>query len=84
MNSGRRLNRRICPPVLKKIADRELELMCRMSPATAEYTIGLTYVDYLVSLPWNRKTADNLDLTRAQKILDEAALWPERCQGKDH
>jgi ATP-dependent Lon protease len=59
------------PSGVKQIAERELELMCRMGPATAEYTIGLTYVDYLVSLPWNKKTADNLDLTRAQKILDE-------------
>jgi ATP-dependent Lon protease len=59
------------PSGIKQIAERELDLMCKMSPATAEYTIGLTYVDYLVSLPWNKKTADNLDLTRAQKILNE-------------
>ena len=59
------------PSSIKQIAERELDMMCRMSPATAEYTISLTYVDYLVSLPWNKKTADNLDLTRAQKILNE-------------
>jgi ATP-dependent Lon protease len=59
------------PSNIKQIAERELDMMCRMSPATAEYTIGLTYVDYLVSLPWNKKTADNLDLERAKKILNE-------------
>jgi ATP-dependent Lon protease len=59
------------PSAIKQIAERELDMMCRMSPATAEYTIGLTYVDYLVSLPWNKKTADNLDLERAKKILNE-------------
>lgn len=59
------------PSSIKQIAERELDMMCKMSSATAEYTIGLTYVDYLVSLPWNKKTADNLDLARAQKILDE-------------
>jgi ATP-dependent Lon protease len=59
------------PSNIKQIAERELDMMCKMSPATAEYTIGLTYVDYLVSLPWSKKTADNLDLTRAQNILNE-------------
>jgi len=59
------------PSSIKQIAERELDMMCRMSPATAEYTISLTYVDYLVSLPWNKKTADNLDLLRAQNILNE-------------
>jgi ATP-dependent Lon protease len=59
------------PSNIKQIAERELDMMCKMSPATAEYTIGLTYVDYLVSLPWDKKTADNLDLIRAQKILNE-------------
>ena len=59
------------PSGVKQIAERELEMMCNMSPATAEYTIGLTYVDYLASLPWNKKTADTLDLTRAETILNE-------------
>ncbi len=59
------------PPHVRQIADRELDMLSKMSPATAEYTIALTYVDYLVSLPWNKKTSDNLDLERAEKILDE-------------
>jgi ATP-dependent Lon protease len=59
------------PSNIKQIAERELDMMCKMSPATAEYTIGLTYVDYLVGLPWNKKTADSLDLAGAQKILNE-------------
>ena len=59
------------PSGVRQIAEKELEMMNKMSPATAEYTISLTYVDYLVNLPWNKKTADNLDLIRAQKILDE-------------
>jgi len=59
------------PSTIKQIAERELDMLCKMSPATAEYTIGLTYMDYLASLPWNRKTADNLDLERAKRILNE-------------
>jgi ATP-dependent Lon protease len=66
-----KINSAHMPSAVKQIAERELDMMCRMSPATAEYTISLAYIDYLVSLPWNRKTADSLDLVQAQKILDE-------------
>jgi len=59
------------PSPVKQIAEREVDMMCKMSPSSAEYTISLTYVDYLVSLPWNKKTSDNLDLERAKKILNE-------------
>lgn len=59
------------PAHAKKIADKELELLGRISAATSEYTIGLTYIEYLVSMPWNTKTDDNLDLVRVEKILNE-------------
>lgn len=59
------------PPHIQQIASKELELLSKISSATAEYTIGLTYIDYLISLPWDKKTEDNLDLQRAGKILNE-------------
>lgn len=59
------------PEHVEKISLKELELMQNMGPATTEYTIGITYIDYLVSLPWNKKTEDNLDIDRAKRILDE-------------
>jgi len=59
------------PPHVQQPANKELEMLSKISPSTAEYTIGLNYVDYLVSLPWNKKTEDNLDLYRAEKILNE-------------
>ena len=59
------------PPPVAKISEQELELLTRISPSSAEYTIGITYIDYLVSLPWNRKTEDNLDIVRAERILNE-------------
>src|SRR4030066_593496 len=54
-----------------KIADKELNLLHRMGDSTAEYTISLAYIDYLTSLPWNKKTEDNLDIERAERILNE-------------
>jgi ATP-dependent Lon protease len=59
------------PSRVLKIANKELEMLSKISPSTAEYTIGLTYIDYLVSLPWNTKTEDHLDLQRAENILNE-------------
>jgi ATP-dependent Lon protease len=59
------------PPPVAKIAEQELDLLTRISSSSAEYTIGITYIDYLVSLPWNRKTEDNLDIVRAERILNE-------------
>lgn len=59
------------PPSVKEIATQELERLTKMSPSTAEYTVGLNYIDYLVTLPWNKKTQDNLDISRAERILNE-------------
>jgi ATP-dependent Lon protease len=59
------------PPHVEQLANKELEMLSKISPTTAEYTIGLNYIDYLVSLPWNKNTKDNLDLDRAESILNE-------------
>ena len=59
------------PSQVQKIAEQELDLLNKISPATAEYTIGVTYIDYLVSMPWNKKTEDSLDIRRAERILNE-------------
>lgn len=59
------------PGHAEKVAGRELDMLSRISPSAAEYTIGLTYIDYLVTLPWKNRTDDNLDLSRAETIMDE-------------
>lgn len=59
------------PPHVEKIANKEIGLLQKIGSATAEYTIGISYIEYLVSLPWNRSTEDNLDIERAARILDE-------------
>ncbi len=59
------------PSNVQQVANDELEMLSKISPSVAEYTIGLTYIDYLICLPWNKKTEDNLDLERAEKILNE-------------
>ncbi len=58
------------PESVAKAAHRELEKLEKTDPSAAEYGLGLNYLEYLISLPWNHFTEDNLDLERAQALLD--------------
>jgi ATP-dependent Lon protease len=57
------------PPHVENIALKEIEKIGKSNPSTAEYTIGMNYIDYLISLPWYKMTTDNLDIQRAESIL---------------
>ena len=59
------------PEPVEKVVYKEIERLTKTSPSSAEYTIGINYIDYLVSLPWNKMTDDNLDIKRAESILNE-------------
>jgi ATP-dependent Lon protease len=59
------------PKEVKEVALRELDRLSKMHPAAAEYTVSRTYIDWLISLPWNKVTEDNLDITHAKQVLDE-------------
>ncbi|HQU99590.1 MAG: endopeptidase La [Bacteroidia bacterium] len=50
--------------------NKEIERLQRLNPAAAEYSVTMSYLDTLLSLPWNEYSEDNFDLKRAQKILD--------------
>jgi ATP-dependent Lon protease len=52
-------------------AEKELERLAKIPPASAEYTVARTYLDWLAELPWSESTEDNLDIKEGQKILDE-------------
>ncbi len=59
------------PPLVRKAVLREVDKLTKTNTSATEYTIGTNYIEYLTSLPWNTFTEDNLDIDRAQKILDE-------------
>ncbi len=58
------------PEDVAKAAFRELGRLERLPSAAAEYGVIRTYLDWIVTLPWNVTTTDNLDLERAREILD--------------
>lgn len=59
------------PDDVKEVAERELDRLSAMSPASAEFTVARTYLDWLVSLPWTKATEDKIDLRESRTILDE-------------
>ncbi|HEU4327730.1 MAG TPA: endopeptidase La [Roseiflexaceae bacterium] len=52
-------------------AQRELDRLAQMPPAAAEYGLIRTYLETLISLPWQRRTEDQIDLAQARRVLDE-------------
>ena len=59
------------PEEAEKQANRELERLSRLPTAAAEYGVIRTYLDWLVSVPWSKSTADNLEIAHAREILDK-------------
>ena len=49
---------------------KELNRLQRSNPQGAEYTVQLNYLELLLDLPWDEYTIDNLDLKRAEKVLE--------------
>ncbi|HKZ53213.1 MAG TPA: endopeptidase La [Candidatus Acidoferrales bacterium] len=59
------------PDEVKKEALRELKRLEKIPQAAAEYTVARTYLDWLVALPWQKASAGEVDVKRAEQILNE-------------
>lgn len=65
-----RIAREDLPAEIRALAGRELERLAGMPPLVAEHTVLRNYLDWLLHLPWNRATADRVDLEAAAALLD--------------
>ena len=59
------------PEHVAKAADREVKRLDRMTPASPEYQMIRTYLDWLLEVPWSVTTEDRLDPVEARRALDE-------------
>ena len=58
------------PDAVKKEAVRELDRLSKMPVAAAEYTVSRTYLDWLVMLPWAKRTEEVIDLVKTLQVLN--------------
>jgi len=59
------------PLEVKRETEKQLKRLEQMHPESSEATLVRTYLDWLVELPWSKKTKDNLNIQIAKKVLDE-------------
>ncbi|MGB7464149.1 MAG: endopeptidase La, partial [Candidatus Acidiferrum sp.] len=56
----------------RKECDRELKRLAKMTPASAEYMVSRTYLEWMTSLPWSKSSGSSeIDIPKAHEILDE-------------
>ncbi|HMA81797.1 MAG TPA: endopeptidase La, partial [Candidatus Binatia bacterium] len=59
------------PTEVKREADKQLRRLEQMHPESSEASLVRTYLDWLVELPWSKRTKDNLNIKKAKEVLDE-------------
>ena len=58
----------------KKECERELKRLSKMTPASAEYMVSRTYLEWMTALPWNKTSGtgeEQIDISKAEEILNE-------------
>lgn len=59
------------PKECKEKIEKEISRLSKMHPMSMETSVLRTYLDWVLELPWNTETKDNLDLKKSEKILEE-------------
>ncbi len=68
---SRRVDEAGLPEAVAAVARKEVERLERMTPAAPEYQMIRTYLDWLLEIPWAKRTEDRIDPIEARKVLDE-------------
>ena len=56
---------------IKDKIEKEINRFSRMQSSSAEATVSRTYIETILALPWNTLSEDNIDINKAEKILNE-------------
>ncbi len=67
-------------PEVRLIFDKELRKLERLHPHSPDYSTQMTYIQNILSLPWNHFTQDNFNLKRAKKVLDKDHFGLEKVK----
>ena len=70
------------PKEVKEKAEQELKRLEAMPPVSAEATVSRNYIDWLVSVPWRKKSKERKDLDHAERVLNEDHYGLEKIKDR--
>jgi ATP-dependent Lon protease len=70
------------PKEVKEKAEQELKRLEAMPPVSAEATVSRNYIDWLVAVPWRKKSKERKDLDHAEKVLNEDHYGLEKIKDR--
>jgi len=70
------------PEDIEKVALKELRRLKKMNKQSGEYIVSLTYIDWILDLPWSFETEDNLDISDAVRVFDEDHYGLEKVKDR--
>ena len=59
------------PEEIAQAFEKEISKLQKLNPNSPDYSVEYNYIDFMLQLPWNEVSEDNLDLAHAQEVLDE-------------
>ncbi len=71
MDLKEKLKEKKLPGPAQKVVDKEIERLSKMNPASPEYTVSRTYLDWIIGLPWMESSKDRLDIKTAEGVLNK-------------
>ena len=70
------------PEAVAKAFEKEVAKLEKFNPSSPDYSVQYTYLEFMLDLPWNTMSKDNLDLSHAQKVLDHDHFGLENVKGR--
>lgn len=70
---------RLRKPIHEKV-EKEIKKLSRMNPSSPDASVTLNYIEWILDLPWNKQTKEEIDLAKARVILDEDHYGMEKVK----